>query len=441
MLAALGLAADDWKFVAVRLKNGQVFVGLLIEEKPGEIRFHCVRRHPGSPTVVVATTFQRPEIASIVRLSSHDRDVLAARLRGLDPTGAGESLQMESLPLQAVPWIGKNPGEALQYTSSHFVLVSNAREDIVRRAAVRLEQIYGAYARFLPPRRQAAKSTRILLVRSLAEYHALRAEEGRNALHPAFYDAVRNEIICASDVQHLGDQLEEIRTRHRQDLAELSQLEADLTKQYQGKIPRSILRDSILRPREKIRQKNKHNDRVFTDCTRHLFRTLYHEAFHAYLATFVYPPDEAEVPRWLNEGLAQIFETAILEAGEIRVGHADVERLERLKADGRKGDWLPLSELLKAGPDKFLIAHASDQQISDRYYLYSWGLAFYLAWDCRLLGTAALDRYAQMLKGGAEPAEAFQVLTGKRLPTLERDFHQYVLKLRADGTTGKPTGE
>jgi len=33
------------------------------------------------------------------------------------------------------------------------------------------------------------------------------------------------------------------------------------------------------------------------------------------------------VPLWLDEGLAQIFETALVEAGELRVGHAERSRL------------------------------------------------------------------------------------------------------------------
>ena len=45
------------------------------------------------------------------------------------------------------------------------------------------------------------------------------------------------------------------------------------------------------------------------------------------------------MPRWLNEGLAQIFETAIIEAGELRVGHADAERLARVKEEIRVGTY------------------------------------------------------------------------------------------------------
>src|SRR5262245_5293752 len=56
LAALLGLfsvvsAADDWKFDVLRLKNGAVFRGLLIEETDAEVRFRNVRRSPGQPTV------------------------------------------------------------------------------------------------------------------------------------------------------------------------------------------------------------------------------------------------------------------------------------------------------------------------------------------------------------------------------------------------------
>ena len=123
------------------------------------------------------------------------------------------------------------------------------------------------------------------------------------------------------------------------------------------------------------------NIKKFEEARHRLFRTLYHEAFHAYLAGYVYPPGDADVPRWLNEGLAQIFETAIVEAGELRVGHADAERLARVQAAVRKGEQVALADLLKSGAKQFVVAHGSDREVADRYYLASWALAFHLMFE------------------------------------------------------------
>jgi hypothetical protein len=366
-----------------------------------------------------------------------DRSLLAARLKALDPSGKGEAIRMEQLELKPAAWIAAGRGEALGYASVYFTLVSNARQDIVRRAALRLEQIYTAFARFLPAKCQGAKPTTIVLVRSLAEYQAILKEKGRTILNPAFYDPEGNQVLCACDLEELGDELERIRQQHQQQLDDLRKLEADLNKQYKGRIPPGIL-DEIASRRQKIKNTNAKNDKVFQTATRQLFRTLYHEAFHAYLGTFVYPPAKADVPRWLNEGLAQIFETAIVEAGELRVGHADPDRLGRTKAAARTDRLVPLADLLRAGPKQFLVAHASDQQVSDRYYVNSWALAFYLTFDRRLLGTTALDHYVQSLKQGTDPVKAFEELVQVPLSDFEADFSRYLLQLRENGSIAAP---
>ncbi|HEV3204334.1 MAG TPA: DUF1570 domain-containing protein [Gemmataceae bacterium] len=430
-------ADEEWKFDLLRLKNGTTFQGLVLEENGNEIKFRCVRRSSGSPTVVITATFHRNEIQRIEKLDSKNREILETRLKALDPTGRGESTRMENLELEQVPWLLKGDSPGLRYGSAHFELIGNTREDIVRRAAVRLEQLYVAFDRYLPPRHKAGNPTTIYLVRTLDEYQALLKKQGRNIFHPAFYDIEHNQILCASDLQRLGDEWEQVRKKHQQILDQLKETEADLNRLYKGKIPPAI-REPIQAKRQEIYNANIKNDGLFREATRHLFQTLYHEAFHAYLANFVYPPQDGEIPRWLNEGLAQIFETAIVEAGELRVGHADPERLSQVKTNCRKGECLALGELLKSGSQNFLVNHASDRQISDRYYLHSWAMAFYLTFDRRLLGTPAMDQYVQSLKRGIDPAGAFQQLVGVPLGQFENDFRHYVLKLRRDGSTAQP---
>ena len=60
---------------------------------------------------------------------------------------------------------------------------------------------------------------------------------------------------------------------------------------------------------------------------------LYHEAFHAYLRNNVYPRQKYDVPPWLNEGLAVIFEGGLLEGNTLRVDAPNPVALKKLKAD------------------------------------------------------------------------------------------------------------
>jgi hypothetical protein len=125
----------------------------------------------------------------------------------------------------------------------------------------------------------------------------------------------------------------------------------------------------LLEAKREADRQLKRCDEAFQAETRQLFRTLYHEAFHAYLANFVYSSSEAAVPLWLNEGLAQVFETAFVEAGELRVGHADKDRLARVQTPLKKNEVLPLTDLLRSGPKQFVVLHAGDEATSDRHCL------------------------------------------------------------------------
>src|SRR5262249_34471954 len=156
------------------------------------------------------------------------------------------------------------------------------------------------------------------------------------------------------------------------------------------------------------------------------------------LGNFVYPPKEARVPYWLNEGLAQIFETALVEANELRVGHVDKVRLPKVQALASRGELVPVADLLKAGPKQFHVNHPNSPRLADRYYLTSWALAFYLLVKQQALAAPKkLDQYVQSLKGGTDPLKAFQELVGKPVPAFQIAFRDYLLRLRPDGTLAR----
>jgi hypothetical protein len=439
-LAALALAlvpnpahADrpaDWSFDVLHLKNGTALNGLIVGETDSAVQFQNVRRQPGRPTVVFFTTLRKSEIDHCDRLDDKGRELLSDRLKELDPHG--EKSRMERIDLKPAAW-GKNPTGALRYESDHFSLTSNAPEDVVRRAAVRLELIYAAYTRFLPPRHKAGSPTEIILVQSLDEYQTLLRADGRMFLNPAFYDPAANRVVCASDLERLGRELEAIRQQHTALLAELDRIQAGFVKLLKGKELEQRL-EPLRETRLRIARVNKENDALFDRATRQLFGSLYHESFHAYVASFVYPPvakGGTELPRWLNEGLAQVFETAIVEAGDLRAGHAERDRLLRAK---KRGELVPVGDLLRSGPGDFLIVHAGDRPGSDRAYLTAWALAFYLTFDRQLLGTPALDQYLKRLADGADKVTAFEELVGQPLAKFESEFQLYVRRLQPDGT-------
>jgi hypothetical protein len=439
---------DDWKYDVILRKKGKPICGLILDDDgPTHIKFLTILRKPGAPTVLLQEEFRRADVDRVVRLDDRDRAVLVervkalreqretlnARLKAIDPT-AKTTPTGDKATLKSVQWPADARVKALEYDSTHFRLISTAREELVQLTAMQLEQVYHAYTRALPPRVEKAEPTTILLTQSTTEYQELIRGAGHNLLNPAFYDVAKNQIVCGSDLQRKADELEELRQHHLKQLKELDDREQELRQAYKGTIPPEF-KTQLEAARQKIKTTEEQNHAAFKQMRRRLFQRLYHEAFHAYVANFVYPRSEGELPRWLNEGLAQIFETAIFEIGELRVGHADKERLEAAQKALSKGTLLPLSDLLKSGPKQFQVAHAADQQISDRYYLASWALAFYLTFDRKVLGTKALDDYVKALKRGVEPQEAFSDLVGMPLPQFEKQFQQYLKQLLPDGTT------
>src|SRR5262249_10646638 len=245
----------------------------------------------------------------------------------------------------------------------------------------------------------------------------------------------RNQVVCGSDLERLGQELERVKEQHERLRADLLSRRADLVRIYNRQVPPELLRpiDDAVR---KVLQADGRNNRIFETSHTPLPQRLFHESFHAYLASSVFADRKLVVPPWLDEGLAQIFEMALFEGGELRVGHADPERLARIRKslNSKKNDFLPLTTLLKASPRQFQVAHTQDRQASDRHYLASWALAFYLTFERQVLGTGALEKYLEALQRGVDPLEAFRELTGQPLGEFEQDFHRYLLQLRNDST-------
>ena len=439
------LGQSVWTFDVLHLKNGAKFQGLLVAEEPDGYVFRVVFRRPGRPTSTVTTFFAKGEVQRLQRLSDAERAVLRERLTELDPTGQGEQQRMEAVELVTDDWPGL-PGQARRYESEYFILISTGSEELTRRTAVRLEQLYAAFVRFFPPQIPDASPTRIWLAVSEEEYRLLLQQWNLPPLlNPALYEPRSNQIVCGSPWRELSRQLQTARVHHSQYLAALAHQEMELRRLYRR--PELDRHLTVLeRERKRIYQAERLNAQQFEAATARIFPLLYHEAFHAYIGTFVYPPrtveqvragrGTGELPRWLNEGLAQIFESAVVEAGELRADAPQVERLHRVQdwLRGKEGGpLLPLRELLSAGAALFATAHTDQKAQTHRAYLTSWALAYYLTFIRHRLNTPEFHNYLIAVNSGADPQQAFCEWVGQPLDVFEREFYADLLRLQRNG--------
>jgi len=210
--------------------------------------------------------------------------------------------------------------------------------------------------------------------------------------------------------------------------------------QQQGKSPSEIKRllnrqkrqfeEQIERLELEIKRAERQNEQEFTRLAGQMLVRLYHEAFHAYLDDFVYPHREYDVPAWLNEGLAMVFEVGLPEGGSLRLDAPNASALATLKADLAGPQPLALEQVLAADSRQFLVVSAAASQESQRYYAYAWGLVYYLTFQQRLLGSAALDRYVSPSAKTLSPRERFERLVGQPLEDFDKRWRDSMRRLR-----------
>lgn len=427
--------AEDWPLERVELADGSKYDGLIEREDPALVYFRQVRRQPGQPMYLIGRRFPRDQVTQVVRLPAPGHAALARRIDEHLRRAGIEAGAMKNIKLR--PWEeGSQAG--WQYRGPWCQVESHADEETTRRAIVRIEQAFAGFTHVLPPRTQPARPLDIVLCASTAEYRQRLEKAGLRIANPAVYLAKGNTIIAATDLDQYAAQVNQIRAahdeqRHQHD-ALREKLAAQLARERRELEARGVdpaeIRRLLARTRrqfeveiaaleQRLSDFDRRNAALFDDLTRRTLARLFHEACHAYLQNAVFPPEEYDVPGWLNEGLAQVFESGLLEAGTLRIDAPPPEWLARLQSDLAGSQSLPLAELLEADARVFLVAHDAPIDESARLYLYAWGLAWYLAFDHPLLRTPALEGY---LSRAGEPRGAiprFEKLVGMPLAKFE----------------------
>jgi hypothetical protein len=424
----------------LRLKDGRVLKGLMQSQREGEVEFIEIVRPPGRPMYGVLYPLAPKEIESFTSIDEKDRIALARRFHQFRYRSVIEAGRMEALTLNQQERNGK---KWLIYRGGWFTLESTADEATTRRSIVKIEQTFRAYRLVLEPRTKELRNLRIVLHGSMDEYRTYLATLGLEIANPAYYSIAQNEIVAGSDLSQYAAELAKAEAQNEATRKEYAALDKEmpaklksLAEQMQRNgFNKDEIKDELQTRRaawasEMQQLERQHgeirrrNEARFSQVTAEMFRRLRHEAFHAYVENYVFPHEQGELPRWLNEGLAQIFEHAQLEGDTLRVDAPNAGLLERLQEDLR-GDPLPLSELLRADGRQFVKTHGSES--TDRHYLYAWGLAWYLTFEFDLLHSERLEKYATSTE---RRIKRFEELTNQPLAKLEPAWREAMLKLR-----------
>jgi tetratricopeptide (TPR) repeat protein len=152
-------------------------------------------------------------------------------------------------------------------------------------------------------------------------------------------------------------------------------------------------------------------------------RVVFHEYVHALLSNTV-----GEAPGWLNEGLAQVYETAQIsdEGSSAVIGAALVQHVVLLL---ERGSAISLDRLMRPAQSIELL---HDGLASGAFYAESWALLHYL-----LLANpdraSQLRDYTGRLAAGESQQAAFDAVFRPDLQRLEQELTGYVTQMRLIG--------
>jgi hypothetical protein len=424
--------ATAWPVERITLVDGRSLEGLVDDDEPREadvVGFVEVVRRPGRPMYLVARRLPARTIASIERLPDAEHAALAARV---ETFRASDRAQREAAP--ALPLVRRGEDGPWCYEGPWFTVESSAEKSLTKQAIVRLESLLDAFDGLVPTAGSATSVRRldVRLCGSQTDYARMQASVGIKAANPAFYLPQRGLLVAGSDVTTVLDEarlaadgLDATVDRQRSLDADVATGLRDLAAELESQgIPASQRAEIVARTRARwqrekaatlarVEQARKDNAALVEQARREFFTALAHEAWHAYADLRL--GDGGRLPAWLDEGLAQVFECGLLEAGELRLDAPDPQRLARL-ADLLDTTREPvIAGLVTAGERQFVVGHGTPTATSRRAYLLAWGVAFDLVLGAPGLSSSAL---AAAAAGGDDQAR-FERLVGMPLADYE----------------------
>jgi hypothetical protein len=159
-----------------------------------------------------------------------------------------------------------------------------------------------------------------------------------------------------------------------------------------------------------------------------LRRTLQHEAFHQFAFTSI----GSNLPVWLNEGLAQVFEEGVWTGRQFMIGQVPPRRIRQLKHDIDNHRLMPFRQFL-AMSDEQWNADLADANLGAARYGQAWAMTHFLVFDKdendQYRYRSRLISMLRKIHAGKKPGPAFVESFSDNYAGFEQRFLQFAAGL------------
>lgn len=135
-----------------------------------------------------------------------------------------------------------------------------------------------------------------------------------------------------------------------------------------------------------------------------VFEVLQHEGFHQFAWNYL----GAELPQWVNEGLAQYFEDGVFTDGKLTTGLADARRIRIVKRALAEGRALDVEAVLDLDAQAWNRTLAIDAAAAELLYAQSWSMVYFLIHGDDHRYQKHFAAYLTLLSRGRPSAAAFR---------------------------------
>jgi hypothetical protein len=156
-----------------------------------------------------------------------------------------------------------------------------------------------------------------------------------------------------------------------------------------------------------------------------LRRVLQHEGCHQFTYSAIGP----NIPVWLNEGIAELFEDAIWMGDGFRLGEVAPRRVRQLQADIRARTLVDFKSFMQMSHEQWNQDVTAKAELAATYYTQAWAMAQYLS-EARPDYRKRLMQFLKDLRAGNDPDASWKAAFDD-LTALQKEFTAWALGLKA----------